>query len=535
MNKKSFITYLIIASIILLSSCTTFYKVRSVDNSKQDLVKPLYRYDSEKYQFVLHSSDLMWALENVKLFQGKITGTYSELGTKELTYYEKLKDDKLNARVPFSDLKYIYQVHIYANKFLHQNNLFQVSENDIEGIDVYNLNEGLTAVAMVGTVSLTAFGALAAILAISCSCPHVYSFDGNTYQFNNGLFTGAVSPKLERFDYKVLPDLMPDEDSYKIMITSDENENQYLNMLSLMTIVHEKNTQVIPDQDGKLYTIKEPILPSVIINDKNQDIKNNIKFPDDIAYNFNTISDDGFSNVYASFNIDKQEDTKLILSLNNTKWGGFVYNEFSKKFGWYHDDWVRKNQRKTRDEMLASMKAQGITLTVSIKTGNSWKDIDVINLIGDAAFNKIVVPIAKDYIEGSTVEIRLQSGFMFWQLDYLAMDNTPEHELQIEYPKMSIINNEKNVNQALFESDDNSYLEHISLSDTTYIEFKGLLTDRNFERTIILKSKGYYLRDDKMEGSFKLSELRKFKEPASLSRYSEQLYEQYFPGLAVKN
>jgi hypothetical protein len=181
------------------------------------------------------------------------------------------------------------------------------------------------------------------------------------------------------------------------------------------------------------------------------------------------------------------------------------------------------------------MKAQGITLTVSIKTGNSWKDIDVINLIGDAAFNKIVVPIAKDYIEGSTVEIRLQSGFMFWQLDYLAMDNTPEHELQIEYPKMSIINNEKNVNQALFESDDNSYLEHISLSDTTYIEFKGLLTDRNFERTIILKSKGYYLRDDKMEGSFKLSELRKFKEPASLSRYSEQLYEQYFPGLAVKN
>jgi hypothetical protein len=286
MKNISFFTYFIVVSLVLLSSCATFYKVRSVDNRNDSYVEPLYRYDTGKYQFVVHSGDLLWALNNVELFADKITGKFQELGKNEYLYYSKLKENKKNARVPFGDKKYIYQVHIYATKFLQNNGIISIAEGDVDGVDIYNINEGLTTVAAVGTAGLVAVGALGTLLAIACTCPHVYTYNGETYNFNTGMFIGAVSPKLERSDYKILPDFFPEADQYKLMITSNSKEKQYINNMELMVVQHDKNTQVLPDQNGKIYAIKNTKLPNEIRNDDSENLIDKIAAIDDAAYNF---------------------------------------------------------------------------------------------------------------------------------------------------------------------------------------------------------------------------------------------------------
>jgi hypothetical protein len=535
MNIRSLIAYLFIAAFLLLSACTTFYKVRSVDNSKQNYIEPLNRYEKEKYQFVMHSSDLMWALDDVELSSDKITGKYSELGTKELFYYENLADEKSTARVPFYDLKYIYQIHIYVNKFLQSNGIINISDKDIEGVNIYDMNGGLTVLTMAGTTSLVAIGALAAVLAIACSCPHVYSYDGTTYNYEGGMFTGAISPQLERYDYKILPDIEPEADHLSIMVKSNVKEEQYINNLALMVVEHEKNTIALPDQSGKIHTIKDPQLPIEIRNDDAESIFDKIAAQDEFAYNFNTASETGLSNVYASFDLQgPKKNIKLVLNLSNTKWGGFVYNEFSKLFGWYHDDWVRKNQKKSREEMESNMKDQGITMLVSVKTGDEWTGIEEINLVGDAAFNKLVIPIDEKFITSAPLEVRLQCGYMFWQIDYLAIDNTPEKELNIYYPELKWVTDENNVDpKNSLSSDDEKYLQHIASSDSTFIGFESLVNSKDMMRTLILKSKGYYLPDAVIEGKLNLTELRKFKQAGELSRYSKELYDKYFEGVAL--
>ncbi len=526
----------LLAVLFLLSACATFYKVRSVNTKNNSYLEPLNRYDNSKYQFVLHSSDLMWGMENVEIYPDRISGKYAELDPKEVYYYHNLKH-RSSSRVPLNDTKYIYQVHVYANRFSQNNGIINVTDKDIIGVNVYNINEGLTTLSMVGTASFTALAAIGTFLAIACGCPHVHTYDGDTYRFNSGMFTGAVAPKLERFDYKLLPDPFPRSDTYHMMITSDENEKQYINNMELMVVNHDKNTSILPDQSGRIYTISSPQLPISISNDSGDDISYITSSQDDFSYNFSSIAESGFSNVYATFKTDEQKQNgKLILTLNNTLWGGYVYDKFSNLFGWYHDNWVKKNQRKTSEEMKQDIKEQGITLTVSVKTDEKWNDIETIELVGDATYNTLVIPIDKKWITDAPLEIRLQSGFMFWQIDYLALDNTPEKPLEISVPELKVIHEGQSAEiKTAIDYDDNNYLQHISKSDSTYIEFEGLVSKENMERTLILKSKGYYTTNPEKEGKLHLAELMKLKQPAGLSRYSKELYDQYFDDLAINH
>ncbi|MBI3134053.1 MAG: hypothetical protein HYZ14_05190 [Bacteroidetes bacterium] len=534
-NKSIFrvIKMLLPALFIMGIAGCTYYRVSNKRLENRSAAKIIYNNQHTTY-FVLHSGYDVWELKNVAIAEDQVSGELADMDQKALNFYQKAHNNS-GGRVTKNDRAYINQVHIYVDSIAERGTRVFVKEEDIKGIEVYDLNTGVLIFSVVGTAALIGVTAFGVLLAIACNCPHVYTYDGETYYFNNTLFTGAVALNLERDDYKLMPDYFPQSETYQFIVKNEEQEQQYTNLLELIVAEHDPRIQVYPDQRGKLYSVSQPLLATSVTDDSGNDLAYLTNYDDDRAYVFNDPAATDFAHAYATFRMPEQRsDARLVLRLKNTEWGGFVYHEFSSLFGRYHDNWVKNNRKKDREEIETSMKEMGIPLVISLKQGEEWVDLDVINLVGERAYTTLIVPVDEAYLGGNEIQIRVRSGFMFWKLDYLAMDFSPADNFTATnlFPSAASGNNDANYLTQL-SADDDLYMEHLVTGDSAHIEFQGIKTATGKSRTIILHSKGYYLSTAEFEGKPNREELVKFKQEGELSRFSKQLYDEYFGSLTV--
>jgi hypothetical protein len=434
------------------------------------------------------------------------------------------------------DYAAIKQIHfILKDDSVSFTNEIRFSVNEIdhvelsEGAGEVNLFIGLGIVVGV-LIAFTIF------LAIACACPHVYVDDGSGLQLSNSLFTGAKAPQLERNDYKMLPDYHKGSAELSLNIVNEENENQYTNLVELWVVNHAKNLQVVPDKTGALHTIEKPISPTQALNNSATSILEEVLAADDFAYGFDADSLVDLSDVVLTFgNAENLANAKLLVRVKNSKWSGYVYNEFNALFGKNHDKWVERNKDKPKEEREEWMRDQGIKLLVEMKTAEGWQFVDEVELVGEISFNSVVVPLALDASK-SNVEIRLRSGYKFWDLDYAALDYSEDQKLDVQVlkPVSAVDQDGQDYLQALVENDD-QYMATSGDKSSVQVTFNHLKTTPEFERTLILRGKGYYVSQEQYTGKTQRKELKKFKSPGELSRYSKSLYDEVASKMAVKN
>jgi len=519
----------------LNSGCHTFYSKKTKEISSKNSTSiehkntVIHYFDSGKMMVML-ISDARVDKDSIRFaskenFESKENLSY---------YYEKSKVEK-NFRVKRNHYKsYAKQAHFFLGNNIPQENSFALS--DIKKIEMVGVNGARTTLSYLSPW-IVAGGSIGLLLAVACNCPHAYTFDGNQYHYNNTLFTGATGPNIERDDYKLMPDYTPSSESYKIIIKNEDKESQMINLMELMVVEHEFKTEVYTTQEGKVFAASNIQIPETATDDNGADISNLVSVKDNSGYHFNNVSPDDFSNVYAKFKyINKRENAKLILKVKNDNWGAFVFKEFSSLFGKNHKRWVKNNHKKSKEEVYAGMKKTGIPLMISVKKDDKWIDIEDINLIGDINYNTIIVPIDSELISNENIEIRVRSGFMFWDLDYLGLDFSPNQKLNISYIKPSVAFKNNSINLTREVSfNDSEYLTHEVTGDSTYVEFNSLKSSSYKARSIILHSKGYYLPKVEYSGKPNMRELIKFKKAGEMSRFSRKLYFQYFGNLALQS
>ena len=218
------------------------------------------------------------------------------------------------------------------------------------------------------------------------------------------------------------------------------------------------------------------------------------------------------------------------MQVKNTEWSGYVYHEFTKLFGSYYDNWVAKNQRKkSREEMESDQKKHGLPLVISVKKGDEWVDIEAIDLVGSISYNGLAVELPQELLNGEQLEVRIRSGFMFWKLDYLALDFSANDGYELQKLKPSIANGNRDKDFiAELSFDDEAYMDHPLFGDSTYVEYHGLNVNSEKQRTLILHSKGYYIPLAEYDTKMERKELAKFKANGELSRFSQELFEIQF-------
>ena len=164
-------------------------------------------------------------------------------------------------------------------------------------------------------------------------------------------------------------------------------------------------------------------------------------------------------------------------------------------------------------------------MDISIKTKQGWKRVTGLKTSGPVAFRDVVVPIDLSNVNEPFAEIAISSGFMFWDLDYAAMDYS-ENEIfntERQRPVMATDETGNKVTNELSNADGN-YLIQPAPGNVTTITYNYHKPSPGQAQTYILHSKGWYETIRNFQGDPDVTFLQQFKKAGAFPRFSLDLY-----------
>jgi hypothetical protein len=219
------------------------------------------------------------------------------------------------------------------------------------------------------------------------------------------------------------------------------------------------------------------------------------------------------------------QNGKLLLSLKNSYFLDLLYGELAKGFGTYYAAYQEKQKNKTASELNEWGKDQQIPLSIFAKTGKGWQKLTEITTIGPVATRNIVIPIKLPVSDEPITQIKLSAGFLFWEIDYAAIDYSEKQPFTVKkiLPVTATDENNKDVLPSLLY-DDANYLSQPEIGNIATITFKPGNTGKGEVHSYILHSKGYYEHIRQFDNEPDFSFLKQFKKPNGFPLYGMQLY-----------
>ncbi|PHN01600.1 hypothetical protein CRP01_36485 [Flavilitoribacter nigricans DSM 23189 = NBRC 102662] len=500
-----------------ISACT-YFRVKSV--TSEDLPKLIEMEKVHKY-FVLHQGAEQHHLVLPAIEENILKGTLVEVGSDSIYY-----NDVRRKLVGSGEKSILNEVHLYLapDQGTYAVGDIALPVTQISEIRVIKPDTGKSIAHFVfGAIGVLAIVTIIVALTKS-SCPYLYVYDGQDYVFEGELYGGAILKNLERDDYLPLPRLQADGSIYKLKIANELKEEEYTNLARLVVVDHPQHTTVLLDQKGQPHLIQDPQLPVQALAN-GEDIRSTLQRTDRDVYLFDHT--EATTNA-ANLRFEKPAGAtsgKLVLNAKNSLWFDWVFGEFTKKFGGFYDQWIEKQAALPGAERRQMAIDQEFPLTVSLKVGDEWQLIEHLPTVGPMAARDFVLPIDLSAHEGPDIEIRLQTGFLFWELDYAAMDFTADTDLQVrEIAPLSATGLDGTDHTAALSADDDQYLQQLHTGDATELHFAYQPAAEGFTQSAFLHSKGYYKHVRSYAGLPAISELKKFRTPAYFSEFSKALY-----------
>jgi hypothetical protein len=186
-----------------------------------------------------------------------------------------------------------------------------------------------------------------------------------------------------------------------------------------------------------------------------------------------------------------------------------------------------KRRKKQNSELRELMFSQGFPLSVFLEKDGEWELQDFYEIAGPMAMKDDILAINLSGIESEDIHIKIETGLMFWDIDYVAIDFTENIPLKTTTLTAydAIDENGLNITEAI-QNNDNLYYTQPIIGNEAMVTFEvPEFTDES--RTIILHSKGYYkiLRDQKGRADWKT--LKTFREPGRMQQFSKELFDQF--------
>jgi len=282
------------------------------------------------------------------------------------------------------------------------------------------------------------------------------------------------------------------------------------------------------DETGKPYSIAKPIAPIAAKAGETDILPLLREKNDDKYYSFDdTSASTGVNQIQLSFARPlNAKKAKLILRLKNSYWMDATYGKMTEGFGSYYNAFIQQQHSKPLSELKKWISDQQIPLEVALNTKTGLQHITDIATFGPLASRSIVVPIDLTNVNSDEIQLQLSTGFMFWELDYAAIDFSEEAGFSISTLKPAMATDETGRNvTGLLTAADGKYLEQPNIGNSVNIEFvSDKHKDRRKIETYILHAKGYYEHIRDYRTPLNLGFLEQFKKPNGLSRYSMQLY-----------
>ena len=335
------------------------------------------------------------------------------------------------------------------------------------------------------------------------SCPFVYSYDGNGYTFDAEPYGGAISEVLKRTDYSRLEHLRNVNGRYKLMLRNEVRETQYTDEISIIVVDHPSGTTVIPNESGVMSVIKTPIKALRAIDKHGNDIGSFLDSTDGIAW----------LDMYSDMSVEKSRNlrqeiiaefpkpegintVKLLVNAGTALWGSHMIRAMLELRGDKVDEWytaINSGQPELFELMNFVEREELYVLKVHVKVGENWEVRGVIQGGGPFITEDRVISIDLTGVEGDNLMIKLEPPVAYWTIDYLAVqysDMEPSSEQEIHLA--SAVDFKGNDVSILLSKTDGKYQILTNIGDWAELEFEAPVSNMDGERTLYLKTTGYY-------------------------------------------
>ena len=521
------------AHVLLLSGCN-YYRNKTQEAKPEEITRL-----AESKVFLIHQGTTVWQLNNPQLNEQTLVGQKAAL-TPELKPYAD--------SIPHKPLKYksaakkqvLNLVHIYVTDIqVGEGQQVRIPVAAMQRLDVVEADTGRTILSYtLGAIGI-ALGVFVVIAVIALltksSCPFVYAYDGQHYRFVGEAYGGAIFAPSERDDYMPLPAIRPAGGQYQVKITNELRERQYTNVAELWVVRHADSVQVLLDKTGGVQTIMRPQVPIRAVSQTRADYTPTLAATDHNAFLFNeeTAAATPNSLTLSFANPTKAKTGKLVLHAQNSLWLDYLYGEFTKKFGSYYNKWALTQRQVSAEELNQWSVSQSIPLKISVKTAKGWQLVDNIPTVGPLAARDLVVPFAlPEGLASEQVQLRLETGFMFWELDYAAVDFSPNQPVRLEkcrpWTARDEIGRDQRTNLAQI---DGQYLQQLHPGTEATLTYRAAPLAPSFpapRTTVFLHTRGYYEHIRQYEGLPNLPELYSFRQPGRFVEFSREKYQQFY-------
>ncbi len=410
---------------------------------------------------------------------------------------------------------------------------FSLPLSGIRKIEVYDLDLGKTIVGtffLIGGVGVLLSGIALLLVAIfKESCPFVYVWNGHEFEFRGEIYSGAIFPSLERHDYMALPGLHASENEYRIKLTNQVQEIQYTNLAELCVVDHPRNTEVLADKHGMYHTVEHAQSPLSASSEHNPDLLGLITAKDSLRYSGDEGADLAQSHdaLYVDFARPANTDTaKLILKAKNSFWLDYTLGQFFNLFGNRYDQWYDKQNRSPRALEPNWPLQQGIPLSVYLKENGAWKYVDYFEVIGPMADRDVIMPLDISAHKEDKIELKLECGALFWEIDYVALDYTADREIrqQTIAPSKAVDEKGRNVRKQL-SRDDKSYYVMPAVGNQAILCYPAPPAREDMNRTVYLHSKGHYKIITNPRGNPDVAYLESFRQAGRFGQFSREIFQ----------
>jgi hypothetical protein len=483
--------------------------------SLKEIHKGEIQYAEGKYYYI-HGTNSTFQINNVSISDGVLSGSIAYAYAQE-----KIKK------------KDVINLYVAPDSAIQKNGA--IISIPFENIAKAELNkvDGSKTVVIGGGIAVGAFYTVFLIywIAKGGSCPFIYSDDGSNTNFEGEIYSGATAIPLERDDYLWLKNIKPVDNLYKISISNEVKEIQNTNLAELIVFDHSPGTNILVDKYGNAHTLADTKKPVSAVDNYGRSLTDEISFRDSIRY-ISQVQKDLILYDTVSLTFEKPANavnSKLVISAKNTMWLDYMFVKFTDLFGNRYDNWKEKRNEKPQEELLKWSFDQGMPLSVYLETDKGLVFADYFNLAGPMADKEDVLILDLSDISGDKVSIKLVSGLLFWDIDFIGMDFSPDQAtIKTVVPLASATDeNGKNVSDLLIDDDDR-YLIQPDITNITSVTFPAPSPVQGMNRSMILHSKGNYeiLRDGK--GKPDVAYLKGFIEPGSFTRFSKDHFLQFY-------
>lgn len=529
---------LLVALLPMPIACQNYYRTRG-----KEVSAPVLTTLASSKMFLLHQGNLTWQLINPRLEGQTLVGLKGEV-TGGLSQYDQAPNGQNSQRYLLRDKQAVMNlVHVYITEYEQgEGQQIGVPLSAIQRIDLVEPDTGRTTGSYLLGGAAIGVGVFVLIylivLALKTSCPFVYAYDGRQYHFVGEAYGGAIFQPLERNDYMPLPEIRPVQNQYQLKITNELKERQFTNLAELWVVAHAPNTQVLLDQRGGVHTLTAPHSPSRVVSAGGQDCAPQLQAPDRNVFFFNEELDETTANSL-TLTFERPAQTraaKLVLRAQNSLWLDYLYGEFARKFGSRYNEWALKQKTVPAAKINQWLLDQQLLLKVYVETTHGWQLTETIPTVGPLAARDLLVPLDLTDVAAGPVRVRLEAGFMFWEVDYAALDCSPELPVTLEKCRPQSALDENGVDQRdNLATDDSLYLQQLrpGMEVTLRYQTKLAAPAAQTQRTVFLRTKGYYEHIRQYEGLPNLPELYAFRKPGRFVEFSKERYHETTRQLAL--